>query len=305
MAFWGLEVKPGKMATALNIERRLVIKQAALVVEKAGKKAEPCVLSVSVGDSDQKFVVCRLHEGVMEQCPMELPFCPEDKARVYLSGGHTVHLTGFLDLDEDDDLNEMDDMSEDSAEGASSSKANGAQANGNDDLDDDEDDDEEDDGEEDDGEEDDGEEDDGEEDDGEEDDSEDDGDELDDDDLDDDEEDFDDESEEEEVPVPTKAGKRPAAAAPVSAKKAKTAPAATTPAKTPSKSALATPASKSAAATATTPNTWSKDEDTKLNKALSKFGEAADSRWEKVAGAVGSRSKDQCKKRAKTLTSGK
>ena len=45
MAFWGLEVKPGKAPTPLNIERRLVIKQAALVV-KAAKKSEPCVLSV-------------------------------------------------------------------------------------------------------------------------------------------------------------------------------------------------------------------------------------------------------------------
>ena len=45
MAFWGLEVKPGKAPTPLSIERRLVIKQAALVV-KAAKKSEPCVLSV-------------------------------------------------------------------------------------------------------------------------------------------------------------------------------------------------------------------------------------------------------------------
>mgnify|MGYP006134920355 FL=1 len=43
MAFWGLEVKPGK-GMPLNLERRLVIKQAALSVSKSSP--EPVVLSV-------------------------------------------------------------------------------------------------------------------------------------------------------------------------------------------------------------------------------------------------------------------
>ena len=44
MAFWGLEIKPGKSPTPLNLERRLVIKQAALSVSKSSP--EPVVLSV-------------------------------------------------------------------------------------------------------------------------------------------------------------------------------------------------------------------------------------------------------------------
>ena len=44
MAFWGLEIKPGKNPTPLNLERRLVIKQAALSVSKSSP--EPVVLSV-------------------------------------------------------------------------------------------------------------------------------------------------------------------------------------------------------------------------------------------------------------------
>ena len=43
MAFWGLEVKPGKQPAVLNLERRLVVKQAALVVAKPDPT--PCVLS--------------------------------------------------------------------------------------------------------------------------------------------------------------------------------------------------------------------------------------------------------------------
>ena len=45
MAFWGLEILPGK-PMPLNLTRRLVVKQAALVVAKPAKKTEPCVLSV-------------------------------------------------------------------------------------------------------------------------------------------------------------------------------------------------------------------------------------------------------------------
>ena len=44
MAFWGLEIKPGKNPTPLNLERRLVIKQAALSASKSSP--EPVVLSV-------------------------------------------------------------------------------------------------------------------------------------------------------------------------------------------------------------------------------------------------------------------
>ena len=47
MAFWGLEVKPGKQPAVLNLERRLVVKQAALVVAKPDPT--PCVLSVRGG----------------------------------------------------------------------------------------------------------------------------------------------------------------------------------------------------------------------------------------------------------------
>eukprot|EP00965_Chrysotila_dentata_P061489 2036223-Pleurochrysis_carterae.AAC.3 len=45
MAFWGLELKAGKTAD-LGLTRRLVIKQAALVVNTPAKKQEPCVLSL-------------------------------------------------------------------------------------------------------------------------------------------------------------------------------------------------------------------------------------------------------------------
>ena len=277
MAFWGLEVK-AKKPLPLSIERRLVIKQAALVIDKPS--AEPCVLSVSVAGGAQQYVVCRLHEGRLEHCTLELPFSPSDNAVLHLKGPHTLHLTGFLDMDEEDDWDEMD-------EEAAAKKAARIAA-GADDEDEDDDDEDDDDFDEE------GEEDDDEFDD------------MDDDDDDDDEEDDDDDDEdeeEEEVVLPTGSKKRAAPAPPPPAKKAKAAAPAPAPAaKPPAKPAKAAPpAAKPAAAAKSdaTPgiNPWTKEEEAKFKKALAEHKEGTQDRWTKVAALVGTRTKQQCKKK--------
>ena len=106
MAFWGLELSPGK-PLPLVIERRRGVKQAALVIERPS--AEPCRLSVGVAGGKQQYVVCRLHEGRLEHCSLELPFSPFDGATLQLKGPHKLHLTGFLDMDDEDDWDEEDD----------------------------------------------------------------------------------------------------------------------------------------------------------------------------------------------------
>jgi len=269
MAFWGLEVKP-KKPMPLSIERRLVVKQAALVINKPS--AEPCVLSVKVADGDQEYVVCRLHEGRLEHCTLELPFSPSDNATLHLKGPHTLHLTGFLDVDEEDNWDEMDDE-----------RAHSGPGMGDDDDDDDDD-----------------------EDYGEDEDDEFDGEEEDDDEEDEDEEDED----EDELPAPPPAKKRPAPAAEPAAKKAKKAEAAAPPPAAASKSKGAakasapapTPAAKSAAAAAPSDaspagNPWSQAEETAFAKALSKYPAGSEGRWDNIAKAVGSRTPKQCKKK--------
>jgi len=270
MAFWGLEVKSGK-PTPLNLERRLVIKQAALSISKSS--SEPVVLSVSVnGGKGQQFVVCRLHEGKIEHCPLELPFTPEDQPHLHLKGAHTVHLTGFLEMEEEDELEEDEEMGDATATKVAPPKAKGKPVPAVDEDDDDDDDE-------------------GEEEDDDEGEEEDDGEEDDDDDDDDD----DDEEEEEEVAPPPKASaKRPIPAAAPPAKKAKAEqPKAATPKAAAPKASAASPAS----------NSWSAAEDSKLQKAMAKIGESVDNRWDKIAKEMGTRSKDQCKKRLKALKS--
>ena len=70
-----------------------------------------------MGDAPQQYVVCRLHEGKVEHCTLELPFSPRDNVNVHLKGPHPVHLMGFLELDDEDELREqeadgMDDESD-------------------------------------------------------------------------------------------------------------------------------------------------------------------------------------------------
>ena len=328
MAFWGLEVKPGKQPAVLNLERRLVVKQAALVVAKPDPT--PCVLSVrrlsknprahssrltrlrplptqvSVGDAPQQYVVCRLHEGKVEHCTLELPFSPSDNVNVHLKGPHPVHLTGFLELDDEDELREQEaDGMDDESDGEDDDDYEG------DELDEF--------GEEDDGEEDSGEEgEEGEEGEGESDDDDEFGDDMGEDDFDDEDDDGEEDDGEEEDDdseddgaVQMGSAKKRAAAAPPPAQPAKKAKAAAAPTPTsagakPAKgsaSKAATPASSSgAAASPDAPNTWSNAEDKALKAAMAKFGPETPSRWDKVAKAVGtSRSGQQCKKREQWL----
>ena len=240
-----------------------------------------------MGKNGQQYVVCRLHEGKVEHCPLELPFTPEDQPLLHLKGAHAIHLTGFLEMEDEEELEEDEGMADATAtKVAAGRQANAGSAAAEEDSEDEEDDSFEE-GEEEEGEEAEGEEEEGEE----EEEGDEEGEEEDDDDEDDDEE----ESDEEEAPPPAKAAKRPtpAAAAPL-AKKAK--------------AAAATPVAKAVTPAASTPgtpgaNSWTKAEDAKLNAALKKVGPEVDNRWDKIAKEVGTRSKDQCKKRQKQINS--
>ena len=273
MAFWGMEIKP-KKPLPLSIERRLVVKQAALVIDRSSS-SDPCVLSVSVEGSDQQFVVCRLHEGRLEHCTLELPFSPTDSATLHLKGPHAVHLTGFLELEDEDDFDEMD-------EAAANGLGGGAD---DDDEDDDEDDDDDYDGLDD---------DDDMDDDGFDDEEDDEDDEEDDEEEDDDDDDDDEEDDEVVVAPPTKKAKQEA---PPKAKQQEP-PTASTKKKGAASAAAAAPVKPDTQqSSAGAPNTWTKDEESKFKKALQTYPEGSEKRWEKVAAVVGSRSKDQCKKK--------
>ena len=127
MSFWGQIVKPGVPAKLKsNGAFTTVLKQAALASDAKGKEAS--VLSVSVGSAD-KFVLCHLSPGKVEQWTIDLGFNAEDEVSFHLSGSAPVHLTGFYededdqedfddeDIDDDDDLDDGEDDLDDEREG--------------------------------------------------------------------------------------------------------------------------------------------------------------------------------------------
>lgn len=79
-----------------------------------------------MGKNGQQYVVCRLHEGKVEHCPLELPFTPEDQPMLHLKGAHAVHLTGFLEMEDEEELDEDEGM----ADATATKVAAGRQANG-------------------------------------------------------------------------------------------------------------------------------------------------------------------------------
>ena len=99
-----------------------------------------------------------------------------------------------------------------------------------------------------------------------------------------------DDSDDEVAVMPQK--KRAAAPAPP-AKKAKEEP----PAK---KAKGAAPPPAPAPAAGAPVNAWTKEEDAKFAKASAQFPDGTEGRWAKIAAAVGTRSAQQCKKKAKS-----
>ena len=112
-----------------------------------------------MGKNGQQYVVCRLHEGKVEHCPLELPFTPEDQPLLHLKGAHAIHLTGFLEMEDEEELEEDEGMADATAtKVAAGRQANAGGATAEEDDSEDEEDDSFEEGEEEEGEEDEGEE---------------------------------------------------------------------------------------------------------------------------------------------------
>jgi len=126
MAFWAVEVEPGKEYTTV-LSDDLLIKQA--VLGATAKEGERNLLHVIYGDDKKDFVICSLRAGHTEQVPLKLIFEAGEKIGFKVSGSSSVHVAGTLlkspDYDSEDfDSDELeaqgleDDESADSEEEA-------------------------------------------------------------------------------------------------------------------------------------------------------------------------------------------
>ncbi|XP_052187830.1 peptidyl-prolyl cis-trans isomerase FKBP53-like [Diospyros lotus] len=112
MAFWGVEVKPGRPYThRLDHERgRLRLSQATLGNGSSTKKS---ILQCNVGDK-RPIYLCSLLPEKFETCPLHLEFEEEDEVIFSVIGPHSIHLSGFFYGDTQDGT--RDDHGSDSYE---------------------------------------------------------------------------------------------------------------------------------------------------------------------------------------------
>ncbi|KAL3834582.1 hypothetical protein ACJIZ3_009318 [Penstemon smallii] len=129
MAFWGIEVKPGKpYSHRYDDEKgRLHVSQATLV---AGSSSKRSIVQCNVGDN-KPIYLCSLLPEKLEACSLNLEFEEEDEVTFSVIGPHSVHLSGFFYGDNEDedhmgdgccpDHHEEDIMVTDSEDGDDSS----------------------------------------------------------------------------------------------------------------------------------------------------------------------------------------
>ncbi|XP_010276477.1 PREDICTED: peptidyl-prolyl cis-trans isomerase FKBP53 [Nelumbo nucifera] len=117
MAFWGVEIKPGKPYTHQydDMRGRLHISQATL---GTGSSTDKSLLQCNVGDKSP-VLLCSLLPDKTESCPLSLEFEEDDDVVFSVVGPRSIHLTGFYlgvvqDFGGDDD--ETDSYGEDIGE---------------------------------------------------------------------------------------------------------------------------------------------------------------------------------------------
>ncbi|KAG7581663.1 FKBP-type peptidyl-prolyl cis-trans isomerase domain [Arabidopsis suecica] len=96
MAFWGVEVKPGKTFTLKNTEatgiRRLHLSQATLGHGTATIKS---ILQCNVGNKSP-LLLCVLSPDKVDSCQLNLEFEETDEVIFSVIGPRSVHLTGYF-----------------------------------------------------------------------------------------------------------------------------------------------------------------------------------------------------------------
>merc|ERR1712072_849897 len=118
MTFYGAEVKPGG-STPLNADDDSSIHISMATLGVKPKKGDRSVLFAEVDGT--KHVVCALTTGTCEMAPLDLMFGYPQKVSFSVTGGSTIHLSGYQILDDDgeDDMDGMmqfDDDEEDDEE---------------------------------------------------------------------------------------------------------------------------------------------------------------------------------------------
>ncbi|KAL0420295.1 UNVERIFIED_CONTAM: Peptidyl-prolyl cis-trans isomerase FKBP43 [Sesamum latifolium] len=93
MAFWGVEVKPGKRVLSSSNGKRLRITQASLGIGNATEKTS---VQCTVGRKKRPIILCVLVPHIAESCRLELEFDEVHDFVFSVIGPQSIHLTGYF-----------------------------------------------------------------------------------------------------------------------------------------------------------------------------------------------------------------
>ncbi|XP_073118695.1 peptidyl-prolyl cis-trans isomerase FKBP53 [Henckelia pumila] len=115
MAFWGIEIKPGKpyIHRYEDDNGRLHVSQATLGTGSTSKKS---IVQCKVGDKNPIYLCTLLPERI-ETCALNLEFEEDGEVTFSVNGPHSVHLSGFFYGEDEDQDNIGDDYGSDLYEG--------------------------------------------------------------------------------------------------------------------------------------------------------------------------------------------
>lgn len=109
--FWGLIMEPNKRYTQV-VEKPFHISQAAMDISTGDN--DPCQVMVVV--DGKNFLVCTLQKGKIIQVPLDLYFKSGDSVSFLTNGKCNVHLTGYLDPEFEEDLEDEEEAEEEEEE---------------------------------------------------------------------------------------------------------------------------------------------------------------------------------------------
>jgi len=107
--FWGLLLEEGKFYSQ-KVTSPFHISMAAL--ETTGKGGSAVTVNCEQDGTD--YILCTLKDEALYQQPLDLNFAFGEEIKFFLSGKGTVHLTGYVVMDDEDD-DELDSEEEDEA----------------------------------------------------------------------------------------------------------------------------------------------------------------------------------------------
>ncbi|CAK1580887.1 unnamed protein product [Parnassius mnemosyne] len=109
--FWGLIMEPNKRYTQV-VEKPFHISQAAMDISTGD--SDPCQVMVVV--DGKNFLVCTLQKNKCIQVPLDLNFKSGDSISFLTNGKCNVHLTGYLDLEFEEEASDEEEESEEEEE---------------------------------------------------------------------------------------------------------------------------------------------------------------------------------------------